>query len=197
MKIYGKMGYYKKLSDQIRSAKRSKKTILGSRDGLPFEISLKSISETDRYQRSLDKERLKKFNDDIKAWSIHCTSQLRMNVRMMVKHDKKLSSSIEPNVYHYKGEANRIGFSFAREGVYIHKGAGRGQGGFKGGSKWMNRKGEVKSTDPTSYFKMGQGNRKPVEWFDPVIKKNLPYLADVVAEYAATMQMDATNIFID
>lgn len=25
-----------------------------------------------------------------------------------------------------------------REGVYIHKGAGRGQGGFRGGSKWTD-----------------------------------------------------------
>ena len=191
------MGYYKKLSEQIRSAKRSKKTILSSRNGLPFEISLKSISETDRYERGLDKKRRKKFNDDVLAWSMQCTGQMRNNVRMMVKNDVKLSNSIEPNIYKTKGETDRIGFSFAREGVYIHKGAGRGQAGFRGGSSWTNRKGELKRTNPKSYFKMGQGNRKPVEWFDPVIKKNLPFLANIVAEYAVSMQLDATNIYID
>ena len=30
-----------------------------------------------------------------------------------------------------------------------------------------------------------------------MIDKNLPFLADVVAEYAADMQMDATRIFVD
>lgn len=116
---------------------------------------------------------------------------------MLVKQDEQLSESIEPNVYSRNGEAERIGFSFAREGVYIHKGAGRGQGGFRGGSRWTDKHGKLKETNPLSFFKMGTGNRKPIRWFDPVIDKNLPFLADVVAEYAADMQIDATRIFVD
>ena len=143
------------------------------------------------------KEKLKQFNDDVKAWSIDVTRQLRGNVRMLVKQDEKLSESIEPNLYLEKGEAERIGFSFAREGVYIHKGAGRGQGGFRGGSKWTDKHGTLKRNKSAFFFKMGTGSRKPIRWFDPVIDKNLPFLADVVAEYAADMQMDATRIFVD
>lgn len=175
--------------------------MLGSADGLPFEISLKSISEIERYNRSKDLERVKQFNDDVKGWAIDVTKKLRVNVRMLVSEDKRLSSSIEPNIYTYKkkkdGEAERIGFSFAREGVYIHKGAGRGQGGFRGGSKWTDRYGTLKRTDPASYYKMGTGNRREIRWFDPVISANLPALANIVAEYAATMQLDASRIFID
>ncbi len=195
------MGVMKRLSEQIASSSRRRRTVLGSADGLPFEISLKSISEIERYNRSKDLERVKQFNDDVKGWAIDVTKKLRVNVRMLVSEDKRLSSSIEPNIYTYKkkkdGEAERIGFSFAREGVYIHKGAGRGQGGFRGGSKWTDRYGTLKRTDPASYYKMGTGNRREIRWFDPVISANLPALANIVAEYAATMQLDASRIFID
>lgn len=190
------MGVMKRLSEQMRTPKR-KNSILGARDGLPFEISLESVSAVARYERRQDKEKLKQFNDDVAGWSIDITKQLRGNVRMMVKRDEELSSSIEPNIYKKDGEAQRIGFSFAREGIYIHKGAGRGQGGFRGGSKWTDRYGKLKKTNPLSFYKMGTGNRKPIRWFDPIIDKNLPALADLVADYAADMQIDATQIYID
>lgn len=180
----------------MRTPKR-KNSILGARDGLPIEISLESVSAVARYERRQDKEKLKQFNDDVAGWSIDITKQLRGNVRMMVKRDEELSSSIEPNIYKKDGEAQRIGFSFAREGIYIHKGAGRGQGGFRGGSKWTDRYGKLKKTNPLSFYKMGTGNRKPIRWFDPIIDKNLPALADLVADYAADMQIDATQIYID
>lgn len=197
LKCGNNMGLMKRLSEQIRESKRRKKSLLGSREGLPFEISLRSVSETERYQRSQNKERLEQFNDDIKGWSINTTRQLRTNVRLLVKKDEKLSQSIEPNIYLKKGESERIGFSFVREGVYIHRGAGNGQGGFRGGSKWTDKYGKLKQTNPLSFFKMGQGNRTPILWFDPIIQKNLPALADIVAEYAGDMQIDATQIFIE
>lgn len=189
------MGVMKRLSEQVRTPKR--KSLLGAREGLPFEITLESVSLTAQYERRQDKEKLRQFNDDVKGWSIDTTRQLRGNVRMLVRQDEELSGSIEPNIYNKNGEANRIGFSFAREGVYIHKGAGRGQGGFRGGSKWTDKYGKLKKTNPDSFYKMGTGNRRPIRWFDPVIEKNLPALADIVAEYAADMQIDATRIFID
>lgn len=190
------MGVMKKLSEQIRTP-RKKNSILGSREGLPFEISLESVSAVARYERQQNKEKLKQFNDDIDAWRIDVTRQLRGNVRMLVKQDELLSSSIDSNVYKKNGEPVRLGFSFEREGIYIHKGAGRGQGGFRGGSKWIDRYGKLKKTNPHSFYKMGTGNRKPIRWFDPIIDKNLPALADVVAEYAADMQIDASRIYVD
>lgn len=105
--------------------------------------------------------------------------------------------TLEPRIYKSKGETERVGFSFAREGIYIHKGAGRGQGGFRGGSKWTDKYGKLKKTNPDSFYLMGTGNRHPIRWFDPIIEKNLPKLADIVADYAADMQIDASRIFID
>ncbi len=180
----------------MRTPKR-KNSVLGAREGLPFEISLESVSAIARYERRQDKEKLKQLNDDVDAWRIDVVRQLRGNVRMLVKQDEKLSSSIDSNVHKEKGEPDRLGFSFAREGIYIHKGAGRGQGGFRGGSKWTDRHGKLKKTNPLSFYKMGTGNRVPIRWFDPIIDKNLPALADLVAEYAADMQIDASRIYID
>lgn len=190
------MGYYKKLSTQISETRRSKKLLTG---GLPFELTLESLSETSKFERSQDPERVAQFNSDVQAWAIHTTSRLRSNVRMMVRRDIGLSESVHPNVYYdrkYAKEANRVGFSFLREGIYIHKGAGRNQGGY-GGSKWTDKYGNLKTTRPDSLGRMGTGNRRPIEWFNPVIEKELPALADIVANYSADLQIDVTRIFIE
>ena len=168
----------------------------GTKGGL-FEISLDYVHEQTVRERGRDRHRVKAFKKALQGWCIDVTMQLRRSVRLMVRHDEELSASIEPRIYSKYGEPNRIGFTFAREGVYIHKGAGRGQGGFKGGSRWFDRFGVLKKTDSDSFGKMGSGKRKPKLWFDPVIRQNLDALADIVAEYSADMQVDATRIFID
>lgn len=191
------MGLMKRLSDQMLQARRKPKVNLHH---LPFEISLESISESDRFTRHQDKDRVEQFNKDVAGWSIHTTRRLKLNVRALVREDRQLSHSINPNVYYDNKygakEANRIGFSFAREGIHIHKGAGRGQGGYKG-SKWYNLHGELKTTQLSSLTKMGTGNREPIEWFDPVIEQELPQLADLVADYSSSLFMDASRIYID
>lgn len=69
-----------------------------------------------------------------------------------------LSNSIRDNVYfNRKGgkEAERVGFSFLREGIHIHKGAGRGQGGVIG-SNWIDRYGKKKTRAPETLVRWGQ-----------------------------------------
>lgn len=182
----------KLIANRLRSASRGAA-------GLPFELSLESISETEKFQRSQDKESLKKFNSDVKGWAEDSENQLRVSIKSLVKRDVYLSDSLRANLYYdrkYATEVNRIGFSFAREGVYIHKGAGRGQGGIIGG-RWIDRHGSQKERAAKSAGLQGTGNRKPIRWFDPVIDRRLSILADIVSEYSATMQIDATNIFIE
>lgn len=189
------MGVMKKLYSSQRRPKPTTNKLLN----LPFEISLQSLSEADKFQRQQNKDRLDQFNQDVKDWAQRVTKMLKSNVRSMVKRDHVLSKSIRPNFYYdrqYETEISRIGFSFAREGIWIHKGAGKGQGGFLG-SKWYNLRGELKSTSETSKGKMGNGNRQPIEWFDPIIEQMLPELADIVAEYSGSLQIDATSIYID
>lgn len=195
------MGYNKNLvvaaqgnriaANKLRSASRS--------GGLPFELSLESSSEADKHMRSLDKATLQQFNADIQNWADTSKLALRSSIKSMVKRDVYLSDSLKANVYYdrkYGNEANKVGFSFAREGVYIHRGAGRGQGGVIGG-RWIDRHGKQKERAANSAGLQGTGNRKPIRWFDPVIDMHLPKLADIVSEYSATMQVDATNIYIE
>lgn len=194
------MGYWKneaiknqdsRLTDKLRQSRRQ-----GS---LPFELSLESISEIAKYERAQDKKSMQEFNKKVEEWSEKSKLALRVSIKSLVKRDVYLSDSLKANLYYdtrYAREVSRVGFSFAREGIYIHKGAGRGQGGVIGG-RWIDRFGSQKSRSPESAGLQGQGNRKPIPWFDPVIENRLPQLADLVADYSVTMQIDATNLFIE
>jgi hypothetical protein len=156
-------------------------------NNLPFELSLESISEIEKFERAQDKVALEKFNKDVENWSEDTKQALRRVVKAEVKRDVYLSDSLKANLYYdrkYAKEVNRVGFSFVREGIYIHKGAGRGQG-------------SIKYRDPASAGLQGTGNRKPIKWFDPVVASRLPRLGRIVTDYSATMQINATNIFID
>ena len=195
------MGYYKKLSTQAQNVRKLTSQLHASRrsSNLPFELSLESSSEVDKFQRAQDKVAMKQFNKDVEDWSEKSKQALRISIKSLVKRDVSLSSSLKANLYYdrkYGSEVNRVGFSFVREGVYIHRGAGRGQGGMIGG-RWIDRHGTMKSRAADSAGLQGTGNRTPIPWFDPVIEGRLPQLADIVADYSATMQINATNLFID
>lgn len=149
--------------------------------------------------RRQDKARVIQFNQSVKNWAKQTSQKLKASVRSMIDRDLLLSDSVTPRVYYdrkYAREANRIGFSFVREGIYVHKGAGKGHGGTKG-SKWYNLKGERKETQLSSLMKMGTGNRQPKEWFNPIIEGELPQLADLVTDYSASLILDTTTIYIN
>ena len=95
----------------------------------------------------------------------------------------------------YGKKIYRIGFNFPIQGVMIHYGAGRGQGGQKG-STWKTPGGAMKSTKPASLGKAGSGNRRPNNWFNKEIHEQLPELEKVVEELFDGAVLNATNIFI-
>lgn len=180
------------LINQIRSSRRSS-------EGLPFNVSLESFEGINKAIRTEDKDITREYNDAVSYWSGRRNIELRNSIARSIKRDVSLSSSIKDNVYYNrKGgkEAERVGFSFMREGIYVHKGAGRGQGGVIG-SNWIDRHGRKKSRALESSGKMGSNNRMPNEWFDSVVNKKLPQLADIVGNYSATLQVNATSLFID
>ena len=180
------------LTNQIRNSRRQS-------EGLPFDISLASFEGSEKKLRTEDKVITKAYNEKVTHWAGRRGFELRSSVTKNIVRDVSLSNSIRDNVYfNRKGgkEAERVGFSFLREGIHIHKGAGRGQGGVIG-SNWIDRHGQKKSRAPESAGKMGSGNRKPNEWFDVVLDRRLPQLADIVGNYSATLQVNATNLFID
>lgn len=192
------MGLMNNLSIQMLNSRR-RRSSANARLNLPFEISIENLSESDKFTRRQDLVRVNQFNEDVKQWAQTTTVKLKASVKTLIDHDLILSDSIKPNIYYdhkYAKEANKVGFSFVREGVYVHKGAGKGQGGTKG-SKWYNLKGEQKSTQLSSLMKMGTGNRQPKEWFDPIVEKEVPQLADLVGDYSASLIIDTTTLYID
>ncbi|UVQ22754.1 hypothetical protein NXX60_26415 [Bacteroides thetaiotaomicron] len=124
--------------------------------------------------------RLTAFNKEVEQWQDSVTTQLKAAIG---SRSLRIARELEPKAYtdNY-GLINRLGFSFPRHGVYIHKGAGRGQGGFIG-SKWSYLKringieintSIIRHTNPASLGKQDEGNRRAYRWFDPVIKNRLP-----------------------
>lgn len=181
----------KRLTDKLRSSRRM--------NSIPFELSLETISEVAKYERAQDKQAMQEFNRNVEEWSEKSKIALRSSIKTLVRRDVYLSDSLKAYLYYdtkYGREVSRVGFSFAREGIYIHKGAGRGQGGIIGG-RWIDKYGRQRSRSTESAGLQGHGNRKPIPWFDPVIENRMTQLADLVSEYSATMQINATNLFID
>ncbi|OJU35116.1 MAG: hypothetical protein BGN96_05135 [Bacteroidales bacterium 45-6] len=182
------MGFYKRMQENNRVV--SKEAV--------FRLAMDNMSDTDKFLRSNDSEKMVQFNKEVEAWAERTTAKLKASASSLVRQNIRLSESIRSNLYYdskYAREVNRVGFSFWREGVYIHYGAGKGQGGIHG-SEWWSTKG-LKKTLSSSLGKMGQGNRRRIEWFNPVIAAELQELADIVSNYSADMQIDASNIFID
>lgn len=201
------MGLYKRLTEnreelrRYNAARRRADRLVGT-DSSRL-IRLETISETERFEMAKDADRLTAFNKAVERWADQVTSQLRATVS---SRSLRIARELHPNLYTDKyGIVNRIGFSFPRHGIYIHKGAGRGQGGWLG-SKWEKIKkingvevstGIVRHTDPSSLGKQDSGNRRAFRWFDPVVKSRLGELESIVLEYFDTMILDATRIYIE
>lgn len=166
-------------------------------------IRLETISETERYQLAQDADRVTAFNKAVEQWAQRVTTQLRATI---ASRSLRIARELHPNLYTDRyGLVNRVGFSFPRHGIYIHKGAYKGHGGFIG-SKWEMLKrvggqevstGIVRHTNPDSLGKQGTGARRPFQWFDPVIRNRIGELEAVVLDYFDTMVIDATNIYIN
>lgn len=131
------MGLYKRLTEQreelrrYNAAKRRAERLAGA--DTSRLIRLETISETERFEMAKDANRLTAFNKAVERWTDQVTNQLRATVAY---RSLRIARELHPNLYTDKyGIVNRIGFNFPRHGIYIHKGAGRGQGGWIG-SKW-------------------------------------------------------------
>jgi hypothetical protein len=169
-------------------------------------ITFISASDTAMYQRVKDVEAVGRFNKAILNWSNKVETELKASAQTMFKHRKRnvseefprLSDSIKANVRfdkQYKLEANSVGFSFARHGVYQHYGAGKGYGGLTG-SKWTDKYSRLKQTNALSMGAMGTGARDAVHWFNPVIKNNIKELENILAEYSVDIVLNLNSILL-
>jgi hypothetical protein len=76
-----------------------------------------------------------------------------------------------------RAETVSAGVRLLRHGVFLAKGARKGQGGKKG-STWRTKSGELRRTNPASLGKATGG----VNWFNPVIRREVLKLEQAVAE---------------
>ena len=201
------MGLMKNLGDARAEAKRynaaRRRAARLAGDDSSRLIRLETISETECYQLAQDADRVTAFNKAVEQWTQRVTSQLRATI---ASRSLRIARELHANLYTDRyGLVNRVGFSFPRHGIYIHKGAYKGHGGFIG-SKWEQLKrvggrevstGIVRHTNPDSLGKQGTGARRPFQWFDPVIRNRIGELEAVVLDYFDTMVIDATNIYIN
>lgn len=173
----------------------------------PSRITFETLSETAQYQRVQNTESLNKFNNEVEAWAKKIESLLKASAQSKFNHrptDKvtalqpRLADSIRANVIKdkkHKLEARSIGFSIARHGVYLQKGAGVAHGGVKG-SKWVSKKMNWVKTDPESLGKMDTGNREAVDWFNDIIDSNLEELLGIVADYSLDIIVSKSGMLI-
>lgn len=201
------MGLYKRLSEnreelrRYNAAKRRAERLAGA-DSSRL-IRLETVSETERFEMARDADRLTSFNKAVEKWADETTNKLRITSSVRsTRIPKELHSNLYTDKY---GIVNRVGFSFPRHGIYIHKGAGEGYGGYIG-SKWEYLKkingvevgtGIIRHTNITSLGKQNTGNRRAFKWFDPVIQQRIPELEKIVINYFDTMIIDATHIYIE
>ena len=93
----------------------------------------------------------------------------------------KLSQSIKSKTKKSYGAVEMISFNFERHGVFVHKGVGRG----------YPVSGSVVIKNPSGK------TRKPVEWFNPIVDKYFPQLADKIAEVNTNAAVNATRLKIN
>lgn len=146
-----------------------------------------------------DQQTIRQQNELIQKWTPKVRSALRNSARWfsdgkfesaVLRHggkqlEKKLAASISSKVGKDYGLANYVGFQFERHGVFVHKGVGRGY--------QSNGLGFVRRT---AINPPRAQQRIAVEWFNPVLDKYLPELADGIAEINADAAVNATQIRI-
>jgi hypothetical protein len=175
------MGYFKNLS-QSRWPNRNR----FNHSDFDLTIDFQSSSEVEKYKRGQDIEALEKFNEKVRNWGKKVNAALKASIQQHVEQDVELSNSLKNNYYKDKsfGEIYRVGFSFRPEGVYVHLGVGKG---------YRRVAGTTVRTAKKNTFK----ERKPVPWFNPVIKEHIADLEKTVREYSSDLVMSYARIFIN
>lgn len=133
-------------------------------------------------------------NAIVKQWKTKVLSYLKGSVLSEFHNGKegmiqrknrpedKMIDSLKGNVHTFYNMADGVSFKFERHGIFVHKGVGKG---------YKSSNGMV-----TKYSKNPEGSRKPVDWFNPILDKTIPELADQIAEVNADAVVNATRMKI-
>jgi hypothetical protein len=177
------MGYYKKLAQQKSDKKR-----LSRKKGI--HVSVPSRIRQNHHKRALkvrysDKVLWADLNAEAMAyevdnWLTRVEGQLMESVleleskgkRIRRKKEDFLANSIRGNMYIQFGDLTRVGFSFARHGVYWYR-------------RVSNRHRVGNERDIQNY-----------NWFNPIIEQNIGELEQIVKRYYADAVVNVFNVYI-
>ena len=138
------------------------------------------------------------FELRLQVWAETARSHMQGKISSGTHGSGKLSKDIKIKVKENRdGSGHSIGFNFKKYGVFVHYGVGRGwirQGGtLVRGSRV--KKGSVleaqlkqrgyNSKDIKKYVVSASGGkgRKPVDWFDSVLRAEIQELANIAEEF--------------
>lgn len=133
-----------------------------------------------------------KFNEAIRTWGAAARAQLQSTGSTLGITHRANSPSSGDSLKKIKdkygqdntGFINKITFStINRSLIYTTYGAGKGRAGRKG-SRWIDKHGNRKSTNPASLGKAGTGGRTAKPFIDVMLNSadGVEALADIVAE---------------
>jgi len=127
---------------------------------------------------------IKQHNSAVSRTGYRIRVQLKQSIsRLSMKGKADLMRSLRLRFKYEFGEISQLKYQFSRHGIFFHKGVGRGyimQGGrvVKGSKKNPMFK-------PIERTGKSRTPRRPKEWFNPVMDREVPKLADLIAKYRA------------
>lgn len=128
------------------------------------------------------------FNAKVESWSKNNLADLKQSVRSLKKGNskppaghKELETHLKDKFGKVKGEIVRITYGVQRHGIFWRKGVGKG---YK-----MNGGAVVRTGG-------GPIMRHPANWWNPVLDKNVPALADIATDNVAAAAVNTSNILI-
>jgi hypothetical protein len=133
---------------------------------------------------------LDRYNQRVKDWTEEELRSFKtIGAAKGVRH-REYSESPGPSLNKFKkrfrevdGAIEVIGINFPRQLIHSHYGSGKGRGGTKG-SRWVDKYGQQKKTNPKSFGKMGTGGRTATNFITETLDApdGVTKLADIVAE---------------
>lgn len=136
-------------------------------------------------QTDPDPKIVTEFNNEVSSWSRNVSAELKSSVAVEIESGDALAASIKDMLWpkvNSDEAIERISLRFKREGVFVHKGVGRG---------YEMQGGQVVKTAKTNTFA-----RHPKEWFNPVVERHIPELETIIEKYCDNIVVDSLRILI-
>jgi len=174
------MGAFNRLSQQMADGGKNRSEAFSKTWEGPFDINISKDSL--QQARIMEIATVDEFNGKLLGWLEKVKAALGPSISGSGIGGSRLASSIKGTSKEQSGEIYRLGFSFRREGIFIHKGVGRG---------YVMKGDTVVKISKTEGF-----NRHPKPWFNPVVESFIPELEQIVHAYYETAIVRTGRIFI-